>query len=348
MLNCLVLTHSESDFGSSFLFNGLNIVLGSDSIWEYPIKKSYHGIVDTYNRPWYNGEEGTTAPHPWMQAYPLREVGTDEEYLADIKQKLSDGFFKIVLLESWRFTVKESWKQLVDVVRRSGAIVVLHDGEDYSDMNSEALTTVCPHVYLKRERLRQLPFAEYIDTGAEYKTLVLPFPFSAPDSIVPTTTTTTDYSVSALLGASWPGRKDVADALRDVPDSYVAHGDDTEGQFYKTGVHPLSGFWEYIDITRRSGFGVSVRGHGFDSCRYTEIAVNSGLLCDDVNIHIPNPFQHGYTCMMYNNPKEAADWAAGIAHSPSVFFHIRNRGMEHARLHHTNSARITWLLSIIL
>jgi hypothetical protein len=343
-MNVLQLTHPEACYGSSFLWNGLCRVLGDDAVYDYPRKDSYYGLPAKYPRPWCNDGEGNTGAFPWMTL----KTPPDETDIEAIPKALRDGFFDLVILESWRWTVQESWRELEPAIRASGAKVILHDGEDYSQFNINAVETVRPDYYLKRELLKGYDFSN--QSGP----IVLPFPFSAPDQIVEWADAqppaTTERDIACLLGVSWEPRRELAAELRRGIDAgeftgYVATSDPPTESLHSLKEHPLLGFWEYLEVLRTSRFGVSMRGHGYDTCRYWEIAVLTGLLADELDIQIPNPFITD-SALFYKDISRIRLTAA-ILKGDWVNLDIRRRGMEWARRYHTNSARVKWLLEQI-
>lgn len=347
MTKVLWLTHPESDYGATFAFSGFCQVLGSENVLDYPVKPTYHGKDDNnYPRLWCNDGPGNTGRFEWLrEGYP-EHVDSWEHLSACIRE----GMFDLVVLESWRWTVQRSWDELKDDIRAGGAKVVLHDGEDFNNLMQDAVQAVRPDYYLKRELMKNLDFS---NAGSPK---VLPFPFSCPDQIVeryPLDRTIKQlYGITCLLGLSWQPRQGLADALRSAVSSspYPSYIATSEDQDRSNPHHALMGFWDYIRTMHESRFGVSMRGFGWDSCRYWEAGAVTGLLADDVAIQIPHPYEHQKTALIYQSVDDAAAWAKRIASGEeSAFFdQVRLAGMDHTRKFHTNSARVKWLLEQIL
>lgn len=353
MTRVLVLSHPESDYGAAFLVNGLCRVLGHENVFDYPINPTYHGRDNKdYIRPWHHDEPGTTDRLKWFQeGYPENPLSIYSGDGAIIRGLLHDGFFDLVVLESWRWTVQQSWRELESAIRASGAKVLLHDGEDFSFFHTEALDAVHPDYYLKRELLKGVD-----TTGLPCK--VLPSPFSAPDQIVEWADAqppaTIERDIACLLGISWEPRRTLAAELRAGIEAgeftgYVATSDPPTESLHSLKSHPLLGFWEYLNVLRTSRFGVSMRGWGWDSCRAWECAVLTGLLADDVAIQVPNPFQNGENALFYDGIPHCRELCRDSRKFPELVSDpIREAGIAHARKHHLNSSRVRWLLENII
>jgi hypothetical protein len=344
-MKVLFLTHPESDYGAAFALNGFCRAIGHENVYDYPVKPTYHGKDDNgYPRPWCDDGPGTTGRFPWM-ADGYEEKPLDHEAVSGL---LRDGYFDIVVLESWRWTVQRTWDALKDDIRASGAKIILHDGEDYHSFNGDALETVRPDYYLKRELLKNYDF------GNQSGPIVLPFPFSAPDQIIEWADrqppAVIERDIACLLGLSWQPRQELADELRRGMDAgeytgYIATNADSD----RNNPQHLLGFWEYLELLRTSRFGVSMRGHGFDSCRYWECAVLTGLLADKLDIQIPHPFTwEECTYVSYDDIAKARAKARFIAENPHIADELRHFGILHARKYHTNSARVKLLLEQVV
>lgn len=379
----LFLAHSESDFGGAFLYSGLCRILGAENVITFPEKLSYHGETHLYPRPWHNNEEGQTAPLPFL-AEPFLTVeqsranalDTNTATIDGLRLQLASGFFDAVILESWRWQVQETFRLLEGEMRFAGIPVVLHDGEDFSgwmdgqEGRPNALPVVVPDLYLKREMLREDRDAHHLTwrdangnpTGQE--TYVVPFPFSVPDNVVSFGEEVREqakrenngvlpFSVSFLCGRSHGYRDEVRDALlsglpKEILDrAIIATNDPPERSLHETSVHPLKPFWEYIKTMALSTCAVSVRGHGWDTCRFWEAGAVTGLIADVPGIHLPNAPKHREQCMYYTNPQDAVERVKMAILNPGAWQEITEAGRAHMKQHHTNSARARYLLDML-
>jgi hypothetical protein len=343
-VNLLQCTHPESDYGASFLLSGF-ASLGWNCV-QYPAKLSDRGVVHHYPRPWHNNEEGCTGPLAWAQGGILPADAPIYE-AQEIRSLLAGGFFCVVVVESGRVGALAAFAELEQDIRAAGVPVILLDGEDYSSFNTDAISRVKPTIYAKRELLRSHPI-DFEHAG----TRVVACPFSAPDSLaaLPIHDGPFDYDCIFLAGNTHPSRLAVADALKKAAGAndwraLIAISGDVDRNL---GVSGTIAWPEYIEALRRSRCGVSVRGHGFDTCRYWEVAVTTGLIADELDIHIPHPFEDMETAAIFEGPQEAAA-LIGAVKSPGIDYdEIRAAGIAHARRYHTNSARARYLLEFVL
>jgi len=373
----LMLCHAESDFGGSFLYAGLCRVLGAENTVVFPEKLSYHGETHLYPRPWHNNEEGQTAPLPFL-AEPFLTVEqarenaalTNTDTIEGIRAGLLAGFFDAVILESWRPQIQQVFLALRDAIRGSGIPAVLHDGEDYHEWQMPALQATLPAIYLKREMLREDRDAHNLtwkdadgnETGDE--TFVVPFPFSVPDNVVAFGEQVREeakrasggklpFSVSFLCGRSHGYRDEVRDALLSglpaeiLQNAIIATNDPPERSLHETSVHPLKPFWEYIKTMALSHCAVSVRGHGWDTCRFWEAGAVTGLIADVPGIHLPNQPRHGEHALYFRKPEEAMKAVRIAIENPEEWIEITERGRAHIKQHHTNSARARYLVDLL-
>ena len=150
-MNILYICHPESDYGGAFLYSGLVHALGGSShIYDLPVKWSYHGELDTYALP--NIPNGTTAPLPWMPAYPepwsILQPGIDARNDSDIQaeaiRRIDAGFFDLVIVESPRMRARQCYEALRQSISRAGLRVIMHDGEDYSGIKESLVQSISP------------------------------------------------------------------------------------------------------------------------------------------------------------------------------------------------------------
>ncbi len=357
----LLCIHREADYLGSMTALGAAEVLGSENVVCYPDKVSFRGQVDTYTSWWYSGEQGTTAPFPYLAEGIPNLAPTPT--LEDLSLMLRTGMFDAVILESWRAEVQKAWAQIEDDVREAGIPIIAICGEDHSNLDASLLQTVRPHLYCKRELRTDTATPSvigYQDGGA---CQVIPLPFSIPTSVldfaekVRRENPVPKYSVAFMVGRSHPAREEIYNALLSglpadiLARAYIGISEPPEKPLSETGVHPLLPFWEYIEVLSQSICTVVPRGHGMDTCRLWESYASSGVIMDNIPLVIPDdPRDIG--AVSYDTPEECvqhvvmANTIPVVNGEPLKFWQaLRQRGLAHAREKHSNVARFRHLLA---
>jgi hypothetical protein len=337
----LFLNHPEADYGGGFLHNGLCELLGADRVYDFPIKYSYHGNTHFYNHP--DGSLGETGPFFWYEKKPIAwsvPVPT-AQYVRDL---LTSGFFTLVVLESCRRVTRKVYEDLADAIQKSGVKVVIHDGEDYSDYSGEFIAQVQPAMVLKREvRAGAGAFGFHVE-GAP----VWGFPFSAVTETVAVSEAeflARQYDVAMLFGNTHKAREFLYDTFRlakRLPAQYLGYGgrqdDDAQGN-----VSPA----DYLRTLSNSRMGASVRGYGYDTCRFWETIGRTALLVDTLDLHIPRGYTHGESCLVFSTADHALDLACEYAAKPKELYEIYRQGVLHTNRHHTNKQRAAYLYELL-
>ena len=337
----LFINHPEGDYGGAFLYNGLCQTLGAENVYDCPIKKSYHGQTHRYSIPAI--ENGCTCPFAWMPightcAWESADL-TKDETIAEAEELLRHHFFSLVIVESLRQTSIETLRKLLPAIKNSGIKIVIHDGEDYWNIDSTLIAEFYPAAYLKRERPKGSA-----EVSKENGVLFMAFPFSAPIPFSPTALVKEDiqYDVALMFGDTFKLRRDLVNEFRNSFDGkmYTAISSDSE---HTQGLQQ----WEdYLRVMATAHMGVSARGFGRDTCRYWEVPLVTAMLCDDVDLCIPFPFINGETCFMYDSPKDAVDVVRKYA-GTELCEMVYHSGLEHLRKHHTNKARVEYLFNVL-
>lgn len=354
--NVLFLTHPEGDYGEAFLFGGLCNALGSNHVFDYPVKVSYHGETAHYDIPEQNLYNGCTAPYPWFgngwegKGFPLREELTTAE---EIKAALESGFFALVVMGSARLGVLKAVDELRDSLteaRRQGVPIAFHDGEDHDMLQWGSVQNFQATHYLKRELSPQNPVREEINGVS-----LISFPFSAPDVMVPDLrkwrTTPKVFDMVFLAGLSHPIRADVMRKLFDCsPEHFHNAFGMSEGSLHlHTGEqHPLESLPRYTEILQSSRVNVSWRGWGYDTCRFWESAICGLLMADTPHIQMPFPYTHMRNALFCEGLEDIESTIRFIDKNLKKVEEMGAACITHTTSHHTNSTRAMWMLEQVL
>ena len=311
-MTVLFLNHPEADYGEYFLYNGLCELVGAENVWDFPYKKSYHGEFHTYDRPWCSDGKGCTAPFEFVVS---RDV--PERTMKDVIEALASRMISLVVLGSPRPTVRDYLRLLTPAI---DVPIVLHDGEDYEDIDFFKLTA---EYQIKLVLKREFVLGKPIPSGV----FVRPFPFSCARPQV-----SADKTVDVLLavGESHPARA----AAREVVERISAR--------------VLCGHWgwtRYAELIAQSKIAVAPRGHGHDTVRRWDIpAFNTLLMCERTNLIEDNPLRDGEHCVYYSGPDELRDKLAWWVEHDAERERVARAGQDFVRQHHTNAARARRML----
>jgi hypothetical protein len=341
-VNVLFLTHPDADHGAAFLYNGLR--LNGHTVYDYPRKGLYHDPPAKDAIAWVG----------WMGGYdrPVELVGdpfdgTDER--DQVYRALEKGVFDLVVLESSRHGAATAMRDLQGAISDANVPVVLHDGEDVRDY-PVGLMNEARHWFggFRAVLKREVPKAEGL-TGTVDGVLRVAFPFSGPDQILGVGRMPhhlRPFDVFGVFGGTHPDRMAVVRALRQAApadDRVVGIHPDPDGDPENAPYLPWKGFTRLACMSR---VGVSCQGAGVDTCRYWELPLcGCLLLADDVDLAIPYPFEDGKTAWFYPVPEAVRVWAPLGRDERAAA--VAGAGFEHAKRHHTNSARVRWMLEIL-
>ena len=353
MTKVLYVDHPEADYGSGFLYNGLCRVLGPENVHDYPIKWSLHGRDHRYSTR--DIADGFTSPYPWMPSYPVS--WTDEEQadptrlLEEVRRRLVEGYYPLVVMGSMRSAAMDAGLSLLPYVRRGGAKLVVHEGEDFQEYCGRHLSELKPDLHLKREVSKRRAFS------CDWP--VLPFPFSFPDTprtealLAPGSDASEErgaLDVVFMAGGTWGFRFDV---LRGLSGMAAAEGlrtrlgtDRREKFAGDPNVGDLAGWWEYLGLLARSRCGVSVRGYGYDTCRFWETAYSTLVVTDRLDLVVPEGYTDGVDCVEFDSVDTLQQKLRDIL-SPGRredYLAMNAACGARTRRHHTNSARARQML----
>lgn len=319
-MRVLFLTHPEADYGEYFLYNGLCQLLGPESVWDVPYKKSYHGQVHTYagydsadhrSNDWGlcgRGPMGVTAPFEWAVARNVSEHSREE-----VLDACRSNAFDFVVVGSPRHEPTRFLRLLKPELKTDR--IVLHDGEDHSSFATQFVQQHGIRLYLKREWYGQ---------AAPNGVAVRPMPFSSALHISDSIDKTVD--VLCAVGETNPARGVAKEVVRSLPNANV-----------------LCGHWgwtRYIELIYASRMAVAPRGFGQDTVRRWEVpAFDTLLVCQRLDIREENPLEHGKHCAYYSTAEELREQLEFYVRNVEEARKVALAGQDFVRQHHTNAAR---------
>ena len=348
-MSILFLTHPEADYGGAFLYQGLCQLYGKSEVYDWPRKESYHGDVHHYPL---RGEQGMTAPFAWMpksrSPWTSLLAKEDAPTLDDIARLVRSGKFHLVVVESCREGAKQATREVLDIIQDAQLPIVVHDGEDYLQVDEAFAQEIGATLYLKREFIQGDTPETIGDTCR-----VIPFPFSSPrDPIDDDDTWSGARDILFAMGNTWHFRQEAANWLHakyaHMPhEAYIAIAPDNNGS---ANNQVLIRWEDYLPEMGNSKAAVSIRGFGWDTCRYWEIPTSTVMICDKVPISIPHPFEDGKNCIMFE-PDDIASFELAIERALKMSRADRStmlaEGKAHLLAHHTNLARARYLKEML-
>ncbi|MBI4240958.1 MAG: glycosyltransferase family 1 protein [Candidatus Rokubacteria bacterium] len=273
-MNVLYLTDPFRDYLADQIYYGLCKLLGFERVIDYPYKPIYHD----------------PAVHEWF----LPKVPGVPRQEDDILDLLCSRQIDLLVLSSPRRGGTTALEALAGRVPLPPAVLI--DGED----DSRIRRTLCRRwgfgLYFKREfalawrrpagwaRLREFG----LDGDLFRRTHPLPFSIIL-ETTLPETQGPRDIDVFFAARTSQGQRRKADAILRGIPGlGYVGGIFDSDARRF----FPLED-GEYYRTLRRARIGVSVRGGGFDTLRYWEVAACGALLIsEEPDILIPDNFEH--------------------------------------------------------
>lgn len=274
-MKILYLTDAFPDYLADSMYYGLCKLLGPERVIDYPYKPVYH---DPAVRQWFL---------PQVPGSPRHEM--------EILDLLAARQIDLLVLSSPRRQGMTALATLAGKVPLPPRVVF--DGEDDSRIRRSLCRRWGFGLYFKREfalawghpagwaRLR----AFGLDRDLFRRTHPLPFSVIL-DTTLPETDGPRDIDVFFAARTSQAQRRKADAILRGIPGlGYVGGIFDSDAR----RLFPL-GDGEYYRMLRRARIGVSVRGGGFDTLRYWEVAACGALLIsEEPDILIPTNFEHG-------------------------------------------------------
>jgi len=336
-MKILALVHPESDYGESFLIQGLFLVLGEDNVIIYPQKLSYMGFTDSSYLLHSEKKRGMTCPTGYMVPRKLRIYPFEE--ICDLMHE-----FDFIVLSSPRHYPVHALRFIKQIYGgRIPKPVIFYDAEDSEGLRIDLIEEFKPSIIFKRELTHPIEN-------------VFPLPFSSCLPYLPFWNEIKNkekvLDVFALFGNTHHLRSETAKFLleQNYPNSYVGIDPGAlpwqdENRFK---IPPLKGYRDYLETMASSKINIVVRGHGRDTVRYWEAAsFETLMLIKDPGIIIPNPYIDKVHCVYFNNMKDLKEKIDYYLTYDDERERIASACFEHTMKYHTNLRRAEQFIEII-
>lgn len=352
-MKVLYLTDAERDYLADQIHDGLCAVLGRDSVIDFPRKELYHQSA-------------------------LRQDGSvsePESSLDGVASLIREGKIDLVVVSSPRAGAVRACVELAGLV--SLPPLVLLDGEDDRQIRDELSRSLRAGLYFKRElslngwsagSSRWWSGDAAVPKGSGERVCPLPFSVTAAE-LEPLPEAAKDVDVSFVGRASHrkrvravrllAGARDIrfeggiyaerTDRSSKLTDSWFGimaaklRGDPPgEGSSVKLGREA------YRSLLARSKTALSVRGGGFDTLRYWEIAASrTPLISEAPDIVIPHNFEHGVHAIFCRpDLSDLVEWVRRLRDDEAVRYRLVDAAYEHVLAHHTSARRAVYMLDL--
>jgi len=335
-MKVLYCTDPQPDYLADQIYDGLRAVLGRDSVIDFPRKGLYH-------------------PPMSELAGPTSGAEVNVDGLASL---IREGRIDLVVVSSTRAGAIKAWQELAGLVTLPP--VVLLDGEDDRHIRDELSRSLRAGLYFKRE----LP----LNAGSDARVYPLPFSVTAAE-LEPLPESARDVDVSFVGRASHRNRVRAVRLLTEARDLRFEGGiyaeptdrsskltdswfgilaaklrGDPPGQ----GSSVKLGREAYRALLARSKTALSVRGGGFDTIRYWEIAASkTPLLSEAPDIVIPHNFEQGVHAIFCRpDHKDLVEWVRRLREDEAERNRLANAAYAHVLAHHTSARRASYMLDL--
>lgn len=352
-MRILYLTENLPDYLSDQIYVGLWKILRPEQVIDYPYKTHYH---DSTHRLHY------------ISQVPGRRYEEDE-----ILDLLRSKYFDILVLSSSR----RGGVAVLDTLSRKVTLPprVLIDGEDDACIRQELFYQHGFALYFKREFRTgwNVSLSRRVEFGGDQnlfaRTYALPFSIDL-DTLPSPQGVRKDVDISYVARASHPKR---LEAVRLLGSS---HGLRFEGGLYaeptdrqsklRKGIPRLLtklkgdpvvtseqlgkrlSSTEYYALLARSKMALSLRGGGFDTLRYWEVAASKTLLVSEKpDIVIPNNFEHGrHALFCRSDLRDLVDLVQNYVGDEKKCLAMADAGYAHLVNYHTVERRAEYFIDL--
>ncbi len=335
-MKILYVVDSQADYLSDQIYYGLCKTIGHQNVIDFPPKALYH---DSLQKVWY------------LPQLPRHSYSEE-----DIVAMLTDKVFDFVCLAAPRLGSLQALASLAEKAKLPPLVMI--DGEDDSRIRYEIAETYGVKLYFKREyiwvnnkKVRRLrDYYNYVRSFHYNKNLfqmTYPLSFSIILESIPKIENIEKNIDVSFRGFVWSkeSRKRllVLQKLQRMESIHLTGGiytpSDTTGR-----VSPD----EYYREVMRSRIAVSIRGGGFDTCRFWEIpACRTLLLSEKPDIDIPEGFEHErHAVFCQNNLSDLTALVRYYLEHDEQRERITEQGYQHLLRHHTCERRAEYFLDL--
>ena len=352
-MKILYLTDAERDYLADQIYDGLCAVLGRDCVIDFPRKELYHRSSST-------------------QAGSASDADLTVDRVATL---IHEGTIDLVVVSSPRAGAVRACLELARL--ESLPPVVFLDGEDDRHIRDDLARSLRAGLYFKREFPLNAAAAgsrgRWSDDAAPLSgsaTRLHPLPFSVTTAeLEPLPTAARDVDVSFVGRASHRKRVRAVKLLTGAPDirfegGIYAEPTDRSSKLADSwfgimaaklqGDPPGQGSSEklgreaYRLLLARSKMALSVRGGGYDTLRYWEIAASkTPLIAEAPDIVIPHNFEHGVHAIFCRpDLADLVEWVRRLRDDEALRNRLADAAYEHVLAHHTSARRATYMLDL--
>ncbi len=335
-MKILYLVDPHPDYLSDQIYYGLCKTIGHQNVIDYPSKALYH---DPSQKAWYLPQ---TPGHSYSEK--------------DILGMLSEKAFDLACLATPRPGSLNSLSHLSGFVPLPPVVMI--DGEDDSRIRYEVAETYAVKLYLKREyiwingkKVRRLSdYYNYMRSfhyNRELFLMTYPLTFSVVQEAIPKVEGMGKDIDVCFRGFSWS--KESRKRLRALR---ILQGIESirfaGGIFTPKDTTCRVGPDEYYQEITRSRVAISIRGGGFDTCRFWEIpACKALLLSEKPDIRIPNPFEDRKQAVFCKSDlSDLAELVKYYLANEQERKTIAEAGYQHVLKYHTCQKRAEYFLDL--
>ena len=320
-MKILYCTYHEVDTGLDLLYDGLCRVVGHENVFDYPTKKTLHGVM---GRRW--------TWFPLFFDYP--QIADDSTKL----EMLKNGEFDLILfsnriylhiLDSIESNIKDKYIELFSILMGKKLPVYILDMNDGLAVQDRLIDILNTQLYFKRDYLK----------GTQYNPKIKPLGFCysqkySPDVDVDKTNTL------FWIGRAYCGRTKYLNAAKFVS---------PESEIIATGKGEIICNQEqYSQRMLKHKIGLNLFGYGYGDMRYFEIPAHGLLLFSQrLLVYVENDYTDMENAVFFDSVADMMDKLKYCLAHEDFIDKARIAGRQHMLKYHTSEVRAQQLLDKI-